>query len=459
MRFSHTIRFFTKIAAASALAGMLVVALQADSQTLFRSVTVERDEQAVLLKDMSVSSSYGTEKTPTPTPTPRPDYIPGPDELQALPDLNTLTFTIGYLQGEVSGTKLSLSWDKVEGSSYYLLCSYDPQNNLLQTEILKTDISSWEIPEFSGSGVILFCYKDNGQDGTGDDLLLGAYRYDAVIAATPTPKPASKPKPGSTTAAKPAATPVTVPVPVPINKYYIIVDKADYAFSVYTYDSNNQYTKLVVTFPCALGRSSKMTPSGKFKIGSKGEWKIWSDGEYSPFYTSYTSGLYFHGPIYTAKSGDTLVASSYNQIGTPSSAGCVRTTYRGARWVYYNCPSGTVVEVVASSSMVSYPGKPDIDPNYPTWDPTDPNKPNALPEPTPIPEPTEIPTPVPTDTPAPTPTPTPVPTPTPTLTPTPTPTPTTTPTTTITPAATATPSPTGTPTITGESTTAVESTS
>ena len=56
MRFSHTIKFLTKIVAASALTGMLIFALQADSHILFRTAAKVRDVQVVILKDMSVSS-------------------------------------------------------------------------------------------------------------------------------------------------------------------------------------------------------------------------------------------------------------------------------------------------------------------------------------------------------------------------------------------------------------------
>jgi hypothetical protein len=62
----------------------------------------------------------------------------------------------------------------------------------------------------------------------------------------------------------------------------------------------------------------------------------------------------------------------------------VRTTVAGARFVYYNCPAGTVIEIVAETDLVSWPGLPEIDPDFPRWDPTDPGKPEA-PEATPTP--------------------------------------------------------------------------
>ncbi len=140
-----------------------------------------------------------------------------------------------------------------------------------------------------------------------------------------------------------------------------------------------------------------MTPTGKFKIGAKQSWKTWtgySPDRYSPYATYYTKangqGLYIHGAHYTAKSFDTLIRSTYEDIGDNKTSGCVRTTVAAARWVYYNCDEGTVIEIVSSSSRVSWPGLKAIDEAMPNWDPTDPSKPDA-------PEPSESPSPSPSE--------------------------------------------------------------
>jgi len=334
-----------------------------------------------MLADRQAATTSSAAATPTATPTPRTAYVPYLSDIQPLPDIATLASTENYLRIQGSGTFLKISWDTVANADYYLLCIFGADQTIVEQEIFKSDVTSWEIANYQGAKVLLFCYQDMGQDGTADDKLLVTYSFEPIAVVTVTASPTPTPKPTKHTSTT-VATPVPTPVPPPqMNKYFIIVDKADFAFAVFTYDENNQYTKLVATFPCALGRSGRMTPTGTFEIGSKGVWKTWegySVPEYSPYYTAYTSGLYFHGPIYTAKSGDSLIASSYDQIGTASSAGCVRTTTRGAKFVYFNCPAGTKVQVVASSDLVSYPGKPAIDPNYPTWDPTDPNKPEAM---------------------------------------------------------------------------------
>jgi NNP family nitrate/nitrite transporter-like MFS transporter len=51
-------------------------------------------------------------------------------------------------------------------------------------------------------------------------------------------------------------------------------------------------------------------------------------------------------------------------------------------------PAGTTIEIVAETDLVSWPGLPEIDPSFPTWDPTDPLKPEAV-EATPTPAATE----------------------------------------------------------------------
>jgi len=161
------------------------------------------------------------------------------------------------------------------------------------------------------------------------------------------------------------------------NAYRLLLDKDDHALGVFTYDENGEYTVLLHVFPCATGRSKRMTPLGEFEISSKGEWKRWNSSQYSPFYTKYTSGLYIHGALYRSKRGDTLRKGSYEDIGTNATSGCLRTTYEAAKWVYFHCPAGTVIEIVQSSDLIEFPGLVPIDESNPKWDPTDPRKPPA----------------------------------------------------------------------------------
>ncbi len=289
--------------------------------------------------------------TQEPTATPRAIYIPDPDELQEVPAIDTLEL----LEDNILATeKITLRWDRQEDADYYLLCVLDEDDNIIQKEILWANIVEWEISNFDGARVMLLSYKDMGDDNADDDKLLKSYILDT------TPEQEEQPLLDVT----------------PEDRYYILVDKEDFSFAILTLDENMEYTKVVATFPCALGRSSRMTPTGKFEISSKGDWKSWATGDYSPYYTRYTSGLYIHGALYNKKTYDSMIDGYYNRIGTNHTSGCIRTTLEGARWVYYNCPAGTVVKIVSSSDLVEHVEKPEIDPDYPTWDPTDPNKPS-----------------------------------------------------------------------------------
>jgi lipoprotein-anchoring transpeptidase ErfK/SrfK len=308
-----------------------------------------------------------------PSPTERQAYIPEPDELQAIPVLGSLTLTEGYITSETTDAGLNVSWTGDNGADYNLLCILDAEGNVLQKDILRPDITEWNFTDYTGAGLLLISYKDMGEDSAGYDTMLGAY-YVEVAAPEPTPTETAKP---TTKPTHQAASPTPAPTET-LNKYFIIVDKSDNTFAVFTYDENGEYTDKVVQFPCALGRTSRLTPVGTFTIGKKGAWKAWAGDEFSPYYTAF-DGVYIHGPLYDEKDGSTLIVKRYNEIGTNASSGCVRTTTAGAYWVYANCPAGTKIQVVADSSLVSRQSLPPIDPNYPTWDPTDPNKPSAPP--------------------------------------------------------------------------------
>lgn len=358
------------------------------------------EESAALTAQTPDKTAAPATITPEPKPTERAAYIPDIDELGTVPAFETLSLIDDFLKAEIDeeGT-LSLNWNQSSEVDYYLLYALDENDDILQTEILWANTNDWSFQDYSGAKVLLIGYKDMGEDGINDDKVVFSFirlikpqPLETPPAETPESTATPKPTPKQTSEPKPPAKP---------NKYYIIVDKSKYTFAVFEYEEETgKYSKRVKQFPCALG--GKATPSGKFKIGTKGEWKTWSSTSFSPYHTRYKSGLYFHGPLYSIK-GDfsSLKAYSYNQIGTDASHGCIRTTVAGALWVYKNCKAGTVVEIVKSSDRVSKDTKPAIDPDFPTWDPTDPKKPEK-PKSTPEPAPEAPPTSEPTHSPEPT---------------------------------------------------------
>lgn len=336
----------------AALAALLILAIAAAAIIMLPKIIKEDTPPDIAVNTPELTPELTP--APTPEPSPRPAYIPSLSELTAIPSYENIEFTDGFTSAEFDDEGvLAISWQPSEDADYYLLCILDDNNCILRKEILWADAIGWNFGVFEGTGIMLLGYKDMGQDAMDDDVIVAAY--------------SEKIEPFD-------------PEPSVVKDYYIIVDKEDCTFAIYEYEQKTgDFTKLIDQFPCALGGAS--TPSGIFEIGEKGEWKTWTDEQYSPYHARFArSGgrnLYFHGPVYTVKKRfDTLSAGSYDNIGRSNQThGCIRTTVAGAKFIYDYCKPGTVVEIVKSSERVTKVIRPDRDSKYPKWDPTDPNKP------------------------------------------------------------------------------------
>ncbi|MCL2671615.1 MAG: Ig-like domain-containing protein [Clostridiales bacterium] len=188
-----------------------------------------------------------------------------------------------------------------------------------------------------------------------------------------TAKPKGTDKPKNTD--KPKSTPKPTPKPTtkPDNSeypYLVYVSKNSYTIAILGLDDKGEYTKVLRKFSTGIGRSGAQTRAGTFKITGKERWHKWGGGQYSPYATKYSSGVYIHGPLYKAQDPNKMEPGSYNAIGTACSSGCLRTTCSAAAWIYYNCKVGTTV-IVANDSKYSTPAPAKI-PYDQTWDPTDP---------------------------------------------------------------------------------------
>lgn len=312
--------------------------------------------------------------TATPTPTPIPEYIP---EIGDLPEsywLDTMVTTLDGLTVTEIDSGYRLDWISVPEADYYIFCASYNGAEYIPLQILSPSVLQWEYIHKDVAGFMILAYTDNEQEGMADDVMKLACRSQIFEPQT-TPEP---PKDGGNGVPEKQS-----------EKYKIIVDKEDCAFAVFEKDENGEYTVMVANFPAALGgrKTPLTTEKRQFSIGRKLEWRTWtgfSPDRYSPFASQYSAGIFFHGPIYRRKSFDTLIPYSYNDIGLDyKTGGCVRTTVAGARFVYYACAAGTVVEIYSSTDLVSYPGKIEIDPDFPGWDPTDPQKPTPSPTPAP----------------------------------------------------------------------------
>ncbi|MDE6851933.1 MAG: L,D-transpeptidase [Lachnospiraceae bacterium] len=133
-----------------------------------------------------------------------------------------------------------------------------------------------------------------------------------------------------------------------------------------------------------LNQDSSYTPIGNYSICTNGEAVRYSlktmhepDGSivYARWCTHIVGNVYFHAIAVSSQSHNALSYSTYNRLGTPASAGCVRMTVADAKWLYDYMPTGTPVKIsVGSSSKPGPLGKPaTIKSSYGvSYDPTDP---------------------------------------------------------------------------------------
>lgn len=183
---------------------------------------------------------------------------------------------------------------------------------------------------------------------------------DENVGATTSKKSTTKKK--TTTTTKKAASASTVnPEDFPVNSspYFIYVEKGSHTITIYTKDTNGKYTIPSATYSTATGRTATLTPVGDFTIQAHEAWHSWGS-TYSPYCSKYTSGLYFHGPIYTKK-GDfsSLNEGSVADIGKNTTSGCMRTGVAAA-YAVYNCPVGTNVKIVNGSPLKRSASRPSV---------------------------------------------------------------------------------------------------
>lgn len=160
--------------------------------------------------------------------------------------------------------------------------------------------------------------------------------------------------------------------------YYIKVNYGANVVTIYTKDDDGNYTIPYKAMVCSCG---KYTPkSGTYKSSNKYAWRPLIHNVYGQYATRIVNKILFHSVPYSSSKKDTLLYEEYDKLGTKASEGCVRLTVKDAKWIYDNCPSGTMVEFYSDSNPGPL-GKPTAQKissvvECRNWDPTDPAKEN-----------------------------------------------------------------------------------
>lgn len=186
-------------------------------------------------------------------------------------------------------------------------------------------------------------------------------------------------------------------------RYTIEVNRAAGVVTVYMYNEDTKkYDIPVKSCAVSVGRDvstnagagslnlqSSFTPIGNYSVCSNGTAVRYSlkpmhepDGSvvYARWCTHIVGNVYFHAIAVHSQSHTALSYSTYNRLGTPASAGCIRMTVADAKWIYDYMPTGTPVKIVVGKSSKPGPlGKPaTIKSSYGiTYDPTDPAIPDS----------------------------------------------------------------------------------
>ena len=156
--------------------------------------------------------------------------------------------------------------------------------------------------------------------------------------------------------------------------YYIKVNYKANVVTVYTKDKNGKYTVPYKAMVCSCGT---YTPkSGTYKTSSKYRWGKLIHNVYGQYATRIVGSILFHSVPYSSNSADSLLYEEYDKLGTTASAGCIRLSVKDCKWIYDNCPRGTLVEFYKSSDPGPL-GKPTAQKissveECRNWDPTDP---------------------------------------------------------------------------------------
>lgn len=128
------------------------------------------------------------------------------------------------------------------------------------------------------------------------------------------------------------------------DKYYIEVDLTNKIITVYEKgEKSKKYDQIAKQFICTTGTDETPTPAGTFKLNEMrrrfGYFRKYD--VYAQYWTNVSGGIYFHSVLYPTPEEGNITRSSYRALGRQASHGCIRMLVEDARWLYYNCPSGT----------------------------------------------------------------------------------------------------------------------
>lgn len=186
------------------------------------------------------------------------------------------------------------------------------------------------------------------------------------------------------------------------NNFYIEVNRAACTVTVFMKNKDTgKYDLPVKTCTVSVGRDtstmagtsalspkSSYTPLGNYSICTNGQSVKYTmkpmlepDGStlYARWATHIVGNVYFHAIAVGSQSHYALSSNTYNRLGSPASAGCIRMTVADAKWIYDYASTGSTVKIIKGSASKPGPmGKNAvIKTKGVNYDPTDPAVPTS----------------------------------------------------------------------------------
>lgn len=129
--------------------------------------------------------------------------------------------------------------------------------------------------------------------------------------------------------------------------YQLIVDLRYQVIMAYKKGESGEYDVPVRYMLCSTGADETQSPEGTFEMK---DYRV-RFGKfngldcYAQYWSLITGRIYFHSVLYSEREAAYYTETSYNNIGTNVSHGCIRLMVPDARWIWYNCAPGTLVTI------------------------------------------------------------------------------------------------------------------
>lgn len=127
-------------------------------------------------------------------------------------------------------------------------------------------------------------------------------------------------------------------------RYTIVVDLTNKVTTVYEREGEDPYARVAKQFICTTGTNSDLTPTGSWRLNlRRRRFGYFSQYHcYAQYWVQVVGGIYFHSILYNTPVEGDFTSTSYRALGTQASHGCIRMLVEDIRWIYYNCPPGTL---------------------------------------------------------------------------------------------------------------------